>query len=131
MTSDAQKYAAILKSLHKRTDAKQFEWTKSIEGVRTTIGLNKSVVLSDYVTPDNEPIEQLTIKNDVTGGSVSFLDGDLPRWLTCPQPFDNWYLVMKALREKAERQADGVDGILDDLISDLGAEIDDEGDIPF
>ena len=130
MTQDIQKYAAIIKSLHAKTDAKSLEWEHVEGAVEVGIGLNKTVSLSEFHSNDGEPYERLTVRNNFTGGEVVFVDSDLPRWLEAPLPFESWYLAMKALREKAQRQASGVDGILDDLISDLGAEVE-EDDLPF
>lgn len=126
MSEDHQKYAAIVKSLYERTESDSLKWEMDIiEGTpATSLNNKRRIILSSYEY-QNEPFEKITIRNKVTGGEVYITDGDFPRKYPCFPPFEAWYLAMKALREKAERKARGIDSIFDEVLDDLGATIDD------
>lgn len=136
MSNDYKKLGAIIKHIYAETEKKNMNWQLggNSKYVSAEIGGGKTIILSTF-TRDEEPFEVFEINNTYTGGTVTFNDSSFPRKYPAFGGFETWYLAMGALREKAIRQAEGIDGILEEIIDELGINDDnlevEDSDLPF
>ena len=136
MSPEVKKLAAIIIKLYKQTRAGEITWEEGFDkNPYHRLKNGKTITLSSFWYED-DPYEKIEIGNSETGGSVTFTDAHFPRNEPAFGEFESWYLAMKELREKAERQAAGTDGILDDVMDALQIDLTDaavsiDDDIPF
>lgn len=132
MSEQFRKFAAIINSLHKKTELNEIKWeVHSFSGQPYCVLTSTRSIYLDTFEYQGEPFEKVTIRNTESNAEVSFTDADIPRSAQAEPSFDGWYALMRGLRERASRQAMGLDTIFDDVMRDLGAQLEDDDEIPF
>lgn len=122
--TDTEKYAAIVRALWHKTQAKELDWNEDPweETPSAVLPGENKVKLSTFEYED-EPMELIVLENGqgkeagrFTDDSIKDVEVDIPGFL-------NWFDLLRSLRQKALHQAQKVDHVIDDIASSLGINV--------
>jgi hypothetical protein len=120
MSEEINRYAALIDRLYTKTRSDELVWEVDPWSNRVTTSLsNYAVQLQGGEGPEGEPLEIVNVLN--SGGETidSFSDEELTGIPVEIEGFENYWHLLKRLRQIAMRKARGADKALDDIIKAL------------
>ncbi|WP_340644125.1 hypothetical protein [Phenylobacterium sp.] len=118
-----QRYIRMVEALHRKTVKKELKWghySSKEDAYFVPFGSNFVVIGINYGAEGDEDVI-ITIRNSDQIVVDRFTDVGLSDYTPTIEGFQYYFSLMKDLHRMAARQSSGADGIIDDILNDLGA----------